>query len=260
MKLRLPAIRQPGQQLALWDWVGNIEFTSWAQHRNATGDFVEELAKSLFGGHRMTTDGQADICPDIELTKRDYIETKSIGRGKAGILYEHILDRGRRFVRRNKCRLWYVLAIHTLKAKDHADLFTLRRHMAASIDRIIVVPFNEIVRVTEALPLEVLNYRAAPRNGEQDAPEREMPGWKLPVRQLKAWSTGQPRFAFDLKVYGNPAGGFPIYQVGAAAKIPFAPAKPLVPSVEVAGHSMTTGAPTSDQDPETGTPDPRNHP
>lgn len=221
----------------LWDWVGNTVFTSWAQTRNATGDFVEELVKNLLGGERMTTDGQADICPDIELVRgKDYVETKSIGKGKAGILYEHIIDRSRRFVRRNKVRVWYVLVVHKIRAKDHADLFTLRRHMAEGIDRVIVVPFAEVLRTVDALPLEVLNYRCAPRNGStEQPPEKEMPGWKLPARTLKAWSTGQARYAFDLKVYGYPAGGFPIYLVGKASTLSLAPAKPLVPSVEVAG-------------------------
>lgn len=209
MKLRLPATRQPGAQLALWDWVGNVQFTSWAQTRNATGDFVEEATKQLLGGDRMTTDGMADICPDIKLSEREYLETKSVGLGRQGIIYEHIHDRTVRFIRRNRVRLSYVFWIHTLRAKDHTDLFALRREMAASIDRVIVVPFQIVSDYLKSTKLEIMNYRATTRDGKPDV---AMPGWRIAPKQLKAWSTGQASMAFPMTVYGMPMGGFPVYR------------------------------------------------
>jgi len=207
--LRLPALRQPGAQLPIWDWVGNVTFTSWAQTRHATGQFAEELVLKLLGGEAMVTDGQADICPDIRLDARTYLECKSVGRGKNGILYEHILDRGVRFVRRNKVKLFYVFCIHSLgRAGDSADLFALRRRMATSIDRLIIVPFSEVVEYTKTARLQKMNYRSASRTGKLNEP---MPGWKISAAALRKWSSGQPTFAFDTLVYGCPTGGFPIY-------------------------------------------------
>jgi len=209
--LRLPATRQPGTQTALWDWVGNLTFVSWAQTRNATGDFVEEAVCKLLGGERMTTDGMADICPDIKLDPRRYVECKSIGKGKNGILYEHIVDRAVRFVRRNKVQLTYAFWIHTIRASDSPDLFALRRAMAAGVDRLILVPFEDVLAYTKGATLQKMNYRSATRDG---APNVPMPGWKISTKQLKAWSEGQPSIAFDFSVYGCPAGGFPVYRYG----------------------------------------------
>ncbi len=207
--LRLPATRQEGAQLPIWDWVGNIQFYSWAQCRNATGDFVEEAVSKVLGGRRMCTDGRAGICPDIELDTKHYLECKSIGKGKNGILYEHILDRAERFVRRNRVKLHYVFWIHTIRASDSADLFALRRAMAAGVDRLIVVPYEAVRDYVKTERLQVMNYRSASRNGKPNEP---MPGWKISTKQLKLWSAGQPTFAFDTTVYGCPTGGFPIYR------------------------------------------------
>lgn len=208
--LRLPATRQQGLQLALWDWVGNIHFTHWAQTRHATGDFAEELVVKLFGGQRMTTDGQADICPDIEVVRgKHYHEVKSVGLKGQGIIYEHILDRAQRFVRRNRVKLDYVFVVHDTKPTDHPDLFALRREMASNIAHVLVVPFKTIIGLTSSLKMEIMNYRSKARTGRPDEP---MPGWRIPTAQLRAWATGQPSSSFDLTVYSFPVTPFPIYR------------------------------------------------
>lgn len=208
--LRLPALRQPGQQLALWDWVGNIQFVHLAQTRHATGQFAEELVLKLMGGRPMVTDGQADICPDIELDRKNYLEVKSVRANGQGIIYEHILDRAQRFTRRNNVTLRYVFVIYNAKASNSPDLFALRREMAANMKAVIVVPFDQILALTSSLKMEIMNYRSKARSGKPDEP---MPGWRIPNSQLRAWMTGQPSFAFDLTVFGCPTGGFPVYRV-----------------------------------------------
>ncbi len=206
--LRLPGLRQSGSQLVLWDWVGNVHFTHWAQTRHATGQFAEELIVKLFGGNLMKTDGQADICPDVELSKTDYLEVKSVRSIGQGIIYEHILDRAQRFVRRNRVKLRYCFVVHDTKPTDSPDLFALRREMAANIKCVIVVPFPTILKLTQKLKLEIMNYRSKARTGKPDEP---MPGWRIPTSQLRAWATGQATMAFDLSVFGCPTGGFPVY-------------------------------------------------
>ncbi len=208
--LRLPSVREPGTQLALWDWVGNVQFVHWAQTRHATGDYCEEAACKLFGGERMTTDGRAHICPDIKLGERDFLEVKSVGEKRQGIVYEHILDRGLRFIRRNQARLRYVFWIHETSPKDELDLFALRRSMAAHTARVIVVPFQAMLTAVGKLKITTMNYRSRSASGRPDVP---MTGWRIPRTQLQAWASGQASFAPDLNVYGCPTGGFPVYHV-----------------------------------------------
>lgn len=208
MKLRLPAVRQPGTQEPIWDWVGNIHFYSMAQTRNATGDFCEEATKTFFGGERMTTDGQADICPDIRVDDKHYLEVKSVQYKRTALVYEHILERAQRFVRRNRVQLHYVFWLHNTRAAETENLFELRRQMATDMNRVIVVPFEQVVEATTRCKIRIMNYRAPERDGKEGIPMR---GWALPNAQLRAWSTGQPSLAFEHTVYGFPMGGFPVY-------------------------------------------------
>jgi hypothetical protein len=207
--LRLPALRQSGTQLPIWDWVGNVQFVHWAQTRHATGQFAEELILKLLGGSAMVTDGQADICPDIKLSDHHYVEVKSVGEKRQGIAYEHIIDRSMRFVRRNRVQVSYAFVIHDVRAADSPDLFALRRAMAASIKRVVIVPFSDVLTALAKRPLEIMNYRSKSAAGKPDEP---MPGWRIPAAQLRAWCTGQPTFAFDRTVFGCPTGGFPVFR------------------------------------------------
>lgn len=207
--LRLPGFRDTSTQLPIWDWVGNIQFTHWAQTRHATGDFAEELVVKQFGGRRMTTDGQADICPDVELSKTDYLEVKSVRAIGQGIIYEHIIDRAQRFVRRNRVKLRYAFVIHDTKPKDSPDLFALRAEMATNIKAIILVPFETIVGLTQTLKMEVMNYRSKAKSGKPDEP---MPGWRIPNKQLRDWMTGQPELSFGVCVYNFNTIPFPVYR------------------------------------------------
>ncbi len=207
--LRLPALRQPGEQLALWDWVGNIQFVHLAQTRHATGQFAEELALKLMGGRAMVTDGQADICPDIKLSDKAYLEVKSVRACGQGIVYEHILDRAQRFVRRNRVSLRYVFVIYDTKASESPDLFELRAKMAANVKAVIIVPFKQIVDLTSSLRMEIMNYRSSSRAGKPNEP---MPGWRIPNAQLRTWMTGQPELSFGVQVFGFHTIPFPVYR------------------------------------------------
>jgi hypothetical protein len=207
-KLTIAAPRQPGAQIPIWDWVGNTQFYSMAQTRNATGEFCEEATAKLLGGKRLSTQGTVDICPDIELEKdRRYLEVKSVGAGRCALLYEHILDRTVRFVRRNKVSVSYVFWIHTVAAATLPSLFDLRREMASHIDRVIIVPFTAVHDAIKDITPRKMNYRAREHNG-QSIP---MLGWAIPVKQLRTWGQGQPRMAFDTEVFGYPMGGYPVY-------------------------------------------------
>lgn len=206
---RLPALRQPGEQLALWDWVGNIQFVHLAQTRHATGQFAEELVLKLMGGRAMVTDGQADICPDIKLDDKNYLEVKSVRAIGQGIIYEHILDRAQRFIRRNAVNLRYVFVIYDAKASDSPDLFALRAEMATNMKAVIVVPFEKILALTSSLKMEVMNYRSKAKSGKPDEP---MPGWRIPNSQLRAWMTGQPELSFGVSVFGFHTIPFPVYR------------------------------------------------
>lgn len=207
MKLTIADPRQAGAQLPIWDWVGNTQFYSMAQTRNATGEFCEQATLQLMGGQRLSTQGNKDICPDIELSKTSYLEVKSVGIRRTALIYEHIHDRQVLFLRRNKVALHYLFWIHTIAAARLPDLFELRRQMAANIERVIVVPFAKVSEAVKHLPLKVMNYRAREHNGVSVP----MAGWRIPVKQLKAWSEGQPRLAFDTSVFGYQMGGYPIY-------------------------------------------------
>jgi hypothetical protein len=207
MKLTVAAPRQPGTQLPIWDWVGNVQFTSMAQTRTATGEFCEEATRQLLGGERLSTQGTVDICPDIKLDEQRYLEVKSVATKRCALLYEHILDRTVRFVRRNKVTIWYCFWVHGVAAAQIPSLFDLRRAMASSMERLIIVPFPIVHEVVKRLPPRKMNYRAREHNGDSIP----MLGWSIPVAQLKAWSQGQPRMAFDTTVYGYTMGGYPIY-------------------------------------------------
>lgn len=207
MKLTVSAPRQPGSQVAIWDWVGNVQFHSMAQTRNATGEFCEEATLQLLGGERLSTQGTVDICPDIKLDDRRYLEVKSCADKHCALLYEHILDRTVRFVRRNRVKVFYCFWIHRVAAATIPSLFDLRRAMAANIDRVVIVPFTAVHEAVKRLPPRKMNYRAREHNGDSIP----MLGWSIPVAQLKAWSQGQPRLAFDTAVYGYTMGGYPIY-------------------------------------------------
>lgn len=209
MKLSVSAPRQPGAQVPIWDWVGDVQFHSMAQTRNATGEFCEEATLKLLGGERLSTQGTVDICPDIKLGERCYLEVKSVAAKRCALVYEHILDRTIRFVRRNRVKVFYCFWIHGIAAAQIPSLFELRRQMAASMQRLIIVPFAEVVEATKRLPPRRMNYRAREHNGESIP----MLGWSLPVKQLAIWSQGQPRLAFDTTVYGYTMGGYPIYGV-----------------------------------------------
>jgi hypothetical protein len=104
-------------------------------------------------------------------------------------------------------KVFYVFWLHTVPAATCPSLFDLRRAMAASIDRVVIVPFAAVHEAVKRLTPRKMNYRAREHNGEQI----EMLGWSIPVRQLKAWSSGQPRLAFDTTVFGYTMGGYPIY-------------------------------------------------
>lgn len=55
--------------------------------RTWIGDFFEAATAAITGGVRLKTDCSADICPDIKISDRLYIESKSVGINGSLIIF-----------------------------------------------------------------------------------------------------------------------------------------------------------------------------
>lgn len=153
---------------------------SKAATRTLVGGFYQEAMRILFQADEHQIDGRVDICPDLSVGKRAFLEVKSVGCGRQALIYENRLKNDRRLVR-SGATLTYVFVIHNVPATTFTTREQLYEALARGIDRVLVIPFERIRRACSRLTPRIMNYRSA-RSGSHPS-ATPMPGYRL------SWST-----------------------------------------------------------------------
>lgn len=140
--LRVSA-RKLGDQLPIWEWVGDRTIDSSAQMRTVMGDWCEELVARCLRGHRHQTDSQADVCPDVELINpplegSHFVEVKSC-RHAGALLFAKRLAKDRE-LEQTGVRLFYAFVRTTCALPVlPAQLFAIRDALARPRFQVMVV-------------------------------------------------------------------------------------------------------------------------
>jgi hypothetical protein len=140
--LRVSA-RKEGDQLPIWEWVGDRTIETSAQMRTVMGDWCEELVVRCLRGTRHQIDSQADVCPDVELTHQPlegahFVEVKSC-RHTGALLFAKRLTKDRD-LEGDGARLFYAFVRTTCPLPPlPAQLFAIRAALAAPRFQVIVV-------------------------------------------------------------------------------------------------------------------------
>ncbi len=216
--MKVSRVKHADRQSLLWAWVGDRDFTSMAQTRNAVGEWCEVAGAALFKAERHATSGTAEVCPDLSLSSPlRYIECKSIGLTRQGLVYAQRLERDRQLVRETGAQLWYAFFLHTVAAAKCQTLHQLRAMMADGLREVLVVSFPMLEAICRDNPARVMNYRRATRTKAA----RDMPGHRLPMKALRWAACGaysQQVMAWAGDVYGAqlsvPITGYNLHQLG----------------------------------------------
>jgi hypothetical protein len=200
--LTISGIVVKGDQGKLWDWVGDRALDHQAAARHHVGEFFEEASRVLFGAARHQIDGRADICPDLSVGRHRYLEIKSIGCSRQGLIYTHRLERDRQLVRETGGQLTYVFWIHNAEAMQYRTLSSLRAALATSVKEVLVIPFEAISRACRHLRAMPCNYRATARNGKTEMEPTF--AYRLPWGLLNRLAAGRGRWSpKDLSAHGH---------------------------------------------------------
>jgi hypothetical protein len=205
--VKVSAIKPHAEQSAIWPWVGDHAFASMAETRNACGEFYEEATRAMLGADRHQTDGTADVCPDLSVGRNRFLEVKSIGCSRQGLVYSHRLDRDRQLLKSTRGQLTYLFWIHNVRASECSSLFELRDALATGVECVLAVPFETLWEATRALTPRVMNYRAA--TGSK--PRQEMEGYRLPWGLLRDLSAGQTTMTWSVVAFGREVPPTPLH-------------------------------------------------
>lgn len=132
-----------GDQLPIWEWVGDRLIESNAQMRTVTGDWCEELVVRCLRGIRHQIDSQADVCPDVELINTSlegehFVEVKSC-RHAGALLFAKRLTKDRD-LEETGARLFYAFVRTTCQLPTlPAQLFAIRAALAKPRLQVMVV-------------------------------------------------------------------------------------------------------------------------
>lgn len=124
--------------------------------RNYMGEFFEEASATLLNGIRLVTDATKDVCPDLQIGDREFVESKSIGKTNSVIVYQSRLKKDLDFIELGN-KLYYVLWNHGAKVQDGITLGELRNLAATLVKSVALIPAHELHVILEAGPLMVLN-------------------------------------------------------------------------------------------------------
>ena len=151
--MRTPSIRKSGsKQLALFDkGIGSL-----GSVRYLVGEFFEVLAQKLFGGERLKTNPQCDICPDIKFSETQFAEVKGCGLNHNVIMYYERCRKYDRFINQFKNQVYYILFHHKSKPSQfewRSDLEQLKE----KLEKIIIADALELHRHCYQQPIRVVN-------------------------------------------------------------------------------------------------------
>lgn len=185
------------EQEVIWPWVGNKPIESAAATRVYCGEFFEEATRVLTGARRHTTDGTADVCPDLS-NGDDYYEVKSLSTGSFYV-FEHRLVNDRMLVDAAfQNRLTYVIWLHDAPATKCRTLFSLRASLAAHCSEALVIPFERLWTMTRRMKPCKLEYRPG---------QPYVRAYRIPISRLRMAAKGKSeRIVRVGKVLGQEVG------------------------------------------------------
>ena len=179
-----------------------------AAMRVHVGAFFEEASLALFGGWRHQIDSTAAVCPDMSVGHNRFLEIKSIGNSRQGLVYKHRLKKDRQLLKQTGGGLSYVFWIHNVEATMCKSINELWAKLATGIETVLCVPFKRLWRACRKLKATVCNYRT----GSHGGPDEPMEGYRLPWRLLLRLA-GDPRHAWhpeSFTVHGRTISGLTV--------------------------------------------------
>lgn len=199
--MRLPKPKQVDRQQRLFD--PDKMLMSAGEARWATGEFFEQAAADVSGGVRLRTDSRCDICPDIQLRKDLFFESKGCGRNAAVIFYECRLKKDQDFMRQTGKRIVYWFWHHTYKVSDAESYNTLRDSLAQKTRNLYIVDAGLLAKAVEGKPVRTVNSGYT-RDGQRlGYGQREYgTGWTLRLSFFRENSDPMLE-ALNLQVFGK---------------------------------------------------------
>jgi hypothetical protein len=153
------------KQFVLWHGADDKTFKSIAAVRNWAGDFFEEATHALTGAVRLKTDGSCDVCPDLKLRDKVYLESKCVGQSQSAIIYDHRFARDEKLVAHEGGEMFYCFWHHDLECNGCRTLFELRAGLATHVETLIVVKLEQLAALLKTRPIRTLNASYETRTG-----------------------------------------------------------------------------------------------
>ena len=142
--MKISQLKSNNIQLRLFD----DPLISHAYVRNYLGNFVEDLTAYFFNGERHKTDSRCDYCPDVSISpsetvsKRIYLECKSVGKGGQVFVYSGRIEKDIEFS--NTFSLFYVIWHHKTQTRKASTARELKTLFLQNLCSTYLVPFSVI--------------------------------------------------------------------------------------------------------------------
>lgn len=205
--MNISTAREPDLQLPLFEGMGYEDrVCTVAACRNYMGDAFEELTAIITGGTRLKTDSTKDVCPDIKIDERTFLESKSIGCSGAVIVYESRLAKDLAFAESHGIELFYVLWRHGCKIAEGVRLGDLRTEAMNRVKGVIIIPLSDLKSILSDLPVTVLNAKHKARGYGSMGYNN---GWRVPYSRISNRYPKDPRIGMSA-AYGRVTAPFTI--------------------------------------------------
>ncbi len=145
------------------------------------GAFFEAATAVLFRAQRHQIDSTMAVNPDLSVGRHRYLEVKSVGLSRQGLIYKHRLQKDRELIKQTRGSLCYVFWIHNVEAMTYSSLAALRSALGRGVEEVLCIPFERLWRACRKLRALVCNHRPGARGG----PREPMLAYRLPFRLLR---------------------------------------------------------------------------
>ncbi len=153
--------------------------------RVLVGDFMEEATAAISGGKRLKTDSTKVTCPDVQISKHRFLESKSIGLSGKAIIYEERLKRDFKFCSAGR-ELFYCFWSHRFKVSQAESKAELHKAIKKHLVDVVIVPFDVLWSIYSKIPAKLLN-NAYTKNGKRIGwgSNGHSMGWNVSIKQLR---------------------------------------------------------------------------
>jgi hypothetical protein len=189
----------------------DFDFRCMAQTRNHVGEFFEAATAAVINGRRLKTDGEVDICPDVQIAPGIFAESKGVGQSGAAIIYECRIEKEMKFAREHAARYFYFFWHHATQAAQEPSLYALRSSLAHSVRSLTILDLETVWSMTRDKAPRMMNPAYSATHRVAYGSYKYGTGWSIPIKRLRSVGGLVMMHQCTSLVYENILRPFPVF-------------------------------------------------